>query len=306
MPTGACGIHCDVCKLNLLGSCSSCGPGNSSRAAQKLAAQKRLLGGTCAILACAHLSQIAYCLRDCAQFPCDNFAQGPYPFSQGYLQMQDRRRRLNPPAFAPDRSPVEVPERFWDELQTRELNALCNWTLFRLESDRQMAFHFLNEEVLVDVAERCLKRDDGRGWEKTQDPLLELVTVIYLNHVRKLYPLGSDIVGVKDLKEAHFFQGPHVLQTDPLLQRYGQDMRGFEEAAQFLEGRPVDMADAAYELLPFPRVPLYYLFWRGDAEFEPRISVLFDRSIETVFSADAIWGLVGRVSTALLQGPVSR
>jgi hypothetical protein len=66
------------------------------------------------------------------------------------------------------------------------------------------------------------------------------------------------------------------------------------------------MADAAYELLPFPRVPLYYLFWRGDAEFEPRISVLFDRSIETVFSADAIWGLVGRVSTALLQGPVSR
>jgi hypothetical protein len=220
--------------------------------------------------------------------------------------MQDRRRRQNPPAFAPNRSPVEVPERFWDELQTRELNALCNWTLFRLESDRQMAFHFLNEEVLVDVAERCLKRDDGRGWEKTQDPLLELVTVIYLNHVRKLYPLGSDIVGVKDLKEAHFFQGPHVLQTDPLLQRYGQDMRGFEEAAQFLEGRPVDMADAAYELLPFPRVPLYYLFWRGDAEFEPRISVLFDRSIETVFSADAIWGLVGRVSTALLQGPVSR
>ena len=88
--------------------------------------------------------------------------------------LQDRRRRLNPPAFAPDRSPVEVPERFWDELQTRELNALCNWTLFRLESDRQMAFHFLNEEVLVDVAERCLKRDDGRGWEKTQDPLLEL------------------------------------------------------------------------------------------------------------------------------------
>jgi hypothetical protein len=66
------------------------------------------------------------------------------------------------------------------------------------------------------------------------------------------------------------------------------------------------MADTAYQLLPFPRVPLYYLFWQGDVEFAPRISVLFDRSIEAVFSADAIWGLVNRVSTALIQGPVSR
>lgn len=303
MPTGACGINCDVCKLNLLGTCSSCGPGNSRQAEQKLAAQQRLLGGTCAILACAHLNQVEYCLRDCQQFPCDNFSQGLYPFSQGYLQMQDRRRRQNPPAFAPDRSPVEVPYHFWDELQTRDLNALCNWTLFRLESDRQLVFHFLNEAVLVDVARRCLKRDGGGGWKKTQDPLLELVTVIYLNNVKKLYPLGADIVGVNDLKEAHFFQGPHVLQTEPLLQRYGHDMRGFEAAAKFLESRPVAMADAAYELLPFPRVPLYYLFWQGDAEFDPRISVLFDRSIEAVFSADAIWGLVKRVSTALLQGP---
>ena len=303
MPTGACGINCDVCKLNLLGTCSSCGPGTSARAEQKLAAQLRLLGGTCAVLACAQLNRVDYCLRDCAQFPCDNFSNGPYPFSQAYLQMQNRRRQQIPPAFAPDQSPVEVPGHFWDELQSKDLNALCNWTLFSLESARQLVYHFLNEDVLVDVTGRCLKRNDGRGWEKTHDPLLELVTVIYLNRVKKLYPLGSDIVGVKDLKEAHFFQGPHVLQTDPLLQRYGQDIRGFKDAAQFLEGQPVDMADAAYELLPFPRVPLYFLFWQGDAEFEARISVLFDRSIEAVFSADAIWGLVGRVSTALLQGP---
>jgi hypothetical protein len=137
----------------------------------------------------------------------------------------------------------------------------------------------------------------------TQDPLLELVTVVYLNNVKMLYPLGKEIVGVKDLKEAHFFQGPHALQIEPLLKRYGRDLQGFKAAAEYLEGQPVDMADTAYRLLPFPRVPVYYLFWQGDAEFDPRISVLFDRSIEAVFSADAIWGLVSRVLTALLQGP---
>jgi hypothetical protein len=127
--------------------------------------------------------------------------------------------------------------------------------------------------------------------------------VVYLNRVKKLHPVGKEIVGVKDLKEAHFFQGPHALQVDPLIKRYGGDLEGFKDSAQFFEGRPVDLADAAYQLFPFPRIPVYYLFWQGDDEFEPRISVLFDRSIEEVFSADVIWGLVKRVSTALLQGP---
>ena len=303
MPTGACGINCDVCKLNLLGTCSSCGSGQSLEAAQKLAAQQRLFGSTCAILACAQMNQIEYCMRDCNQFPCDNFTQGPYPFSGGYLQMQARRRQKLPPAFAPNKSPVDVPVHFWDDLQNKDLKTLSNLTLFNQISPDQMVFHFLNEDVLVDFTARCLKRDRGQGWETTPDPLLELVTVLYLNNVTMLYPLGKDIVGVKDLKEAHFFQGPHELKIQPLIERYGQDIGGFKEAANYLEGRPTDMADVAYQLFPFPRIPVYYLFWQGDAEFDPRISVLFDRSIEEVFAADGIWGLVNRVSTALLQAP---
>jgi hypothetical protein len=303
MATGACGINCDVCKLNLLGTCSSCGSGKSPEAEQKLAAQQRLFGSTCAILACAQMNQIEYCLRDCRQFPCDNFSKGPYPFSQGYLQMQQRRRKQNPPAFAPDKSPVDVSPHFWDDLQQKDLNTLCNLTLFSMAAPHQLVFHFLNEDVLVDFNARCLKRDEGQGWNRTEDPLLELVTVVYLNRVKILHPVGKEMVGVKDLKEGHFFQGPHALQVDPLIKRYGGDLEGFKDTAQFLEGRPVDLADAAYQLFPFPRVPLYYLFWQGDDEFEPRISVLLDRSIEEVFSADVIWGLVNRVSTALLQGP---
>ena len=303
MPTGACGINCDVCKLNLLGTCSSCGSGQSREAAQKLAAQQRLFGSTCAILACAQMNQIEYCMRDCNQFPCDNFSQGPYPFSKGYLQMQERRRKILPPAFAPNKSPVDVPAHFWDDLQNKDLNTLSNLTLFNRISPDQLVFHFLNEEVLIDFSARCLKRDSGQGWETTPDPLLELVTVLYLNNVTMLYPLGKDIVGVKDLKEAHFFQGPHELKIQPLIERYGQDIGGFKDAANYLEGRPIDMADIAYQLFPFPRIPVYYLFWQGDSEFDPRISVLFDRSIEEVFAADGIWGLVNRVSTALLQAP---
>ena len=72
--------------------------------------------------------------------------------------------------------------------------------------------------------------------------------------------------------------------------------------AEYLEGQARDMADIAYRLLPFPRVPLYYLIWQGDDEFEPRITVLLDRPIEIALAADAIWALINRVTTSLLEG----
>jgi hypothetical protein len=61
MATGACGINCDVCRLNVLGVCSSCGPGTSMEAQQKMAVQVRVLGAPCPILECAANRAIDYC-----------------------------------------------------------------------------------------------------------------------------------------------------------------------------------------------------------------------------------------------------
>ena len=303
MPTGACGINCDVCKLNLLGTCSSCGSGTSLEGEKKLAAQERILGSPCAILACAHMNRVDYCMRDCQSFPCDNFISGPYPFSRGFLDMQQRRLQETPPAFKPDRTRVTVPDEYWENLAGKDTIQLCNLTLFEMVSDGRLKFRFLHDDILVDIKERCLKRSMDENWQKTDDPLLELVALLYLNNVREFYPVGRDMVSASDLKEGHFFQGPHEFKTAPLLERYGNDLKGFKQAADYLEGEPLDMADAAYKFSPFPRIPLYFLFWLGDEEFEPRITILFDRSIEAVFAADGIWGLVNRVCTALLEGP---
>lgn len=300
MATGACGIDCDVCRLRLMEICSTCGPGTSAEARLKLEAQERILGSPCPILACARLRGIDYCLRDCGEFPCDNFASGPYPFSAGFLQMQERRRRQTAPVYAPDGSHVRVAPEYWQRIGEQDLTVLCNRTLFERLPDGSLQFRFLNEDVRVDLDARCLRRLRDGSWSQSEDPLLELATVLYLGQVRDIYPLGRDIVGPKDLKEGHFFQGPHELKIAPLLARYGKDVAGFRRAAERHGGQAVAMAGAAYRLSPFPRVPLYYLLWEGDEEFPARMSILFERSIEESLAADAIWGLVTRVSTALL------
>ena len=47
---------------------------------------------------------------------------------------------------------------------------------------------------------------------------------------------------------------------------------------------------------------IQHMLWQGDDEFKPRMSVLFDSSIQKTLAADAIWGLVSLVSYLLLKG----
>jgi hypothetical protein len=222
---------------------------------------------------------------------------------KGFLNMQERRRKEPSAAYAPDGSHLNVAAEYWERLSSRDPQQLAAVTQFQLTPENRLIFRFLSRDVLVDANARCLRRLNAGDWEKADDPLLELATVLYLINVKDVYPLGRDIVGPRDLKEGHFFQGPHELKIAPLVERYGADLQGFRKSAESLGGEPVEMADAAYRLKPFPRVNLYYLLWEGDEEFKPRMSVLFERSIEETLAADAIWGLVNRVSTALLTSP---
>ncbi|MCU0592253.1 MAG: DUF3786 domain-containing protein [Desulfobacterales bacterium] len=215
--------------------------------------------------------------------------------------MPERRRSIAPPAYVPDGSHLKVAAEHWERLNQKNLLQLSAQTQFQLTHDGRLVFKFLNRNILVDPTARCLQRPVGAHWEKVDDPLLELVSVLYLGNVQDVYPLGRDIVGTKDLREGHFFQGPHELRTAPLVERYGKDLHGFRQASGRLEGEWMDMADGAVRLKPFPRLHLYYLLWEEDEEFPARINVLFERSIENVLAADAIWALANRVSLELLK-----
>ena len=305
MATGACGINCDVCQLNLTRHCSSCGPGRSDLAAAKSAAQIRILGYSCAILECARLNHIDYCPRDCPSFPCHNFTASHYPYGQGFLDMQQRRRSEGPPAVDPSGRPIEIADEQWDLLCRRDAAQLSNFTLIDIDpASGCLRIPFLNREILVDTGRRCLMEKGGAapGWEKISIALLELTVLDYLTGVDRLYPMGREMVGTDDLTDAHYFQEGDRLNKDPLLARFGDDPNGFAAAGHHLGGKPENMGDVAFRLAPFPRIPIYYLLWMGSSEFPPRVSILFDRSIQDALSAPAIWSLVTLCNYFLLRG----
>ena len=156
----------------------------------------------------------------------------------------------------------------------------------------------------MEARERRILRQAPSGWEPVSDPLLELLCLVYLLNASPA-SVQDHVVGVRELQGARFFSGPHDLDVQPLLSRFGKDPAGFRKAAEQLQGEPVDLADVAYRFQAFPKIPIYYLLWEGDDEFPARLTVLFDRSIDGHMAPDAVWGLFNLVTGRLLYGPRS-
>jgi hypothetical protein len=195
---------------------------------------------------------------------------------------------------------VKVPSAHWEDLRRADPDRVCGNAGARPHTPHAFLLPFLGEPLLVDPRERTISRRAENGWERIENSLLELVSLVYLISAGPQTPTG-ETVSIQELRTAHFFTGPHAMRTRPLVDRFGNDLEGFRVAAERMGGQPMAMADSAYKLSVFPKVPLHYLLWRGDDEFQATISILFDRSVEVHLAADAIWAMTNLVSNMLLQ-----
>lgn len=310
MGTGACGIHCDTCRLKVRGLCSTCGAGTGNAGSRKLEAQYRVFNGYCPILKCAHDHRIAYCMRDCKRFPCKTFEQGPYPFSEGFLTMQNRRRseRRPPSPHLEDMAQwegEEVDAAYWEELLGKDPQEVCRAASVAYDPDRECyRVPFLDRSYLVDPVRRSAvpeEQADASGLRHDRTAFADtLVLVVYLLRARPV-PLCERQTTEKELPGGEtFFRGPHELPRVPLLKRFGADPQGFRQAGRALGGETLDFGDAAFRLNVLPRVPLDCILWAEDEEFPARLTCAFDASVAEQLPLDVIWALVHVTSRRLL------
>ncbi len=87
--------------------------------------------------------------------------------------------------------------------------------------------------------------------------------------------------------------------TEPLIKRFGKSAKSFQEAGRRLAGEPVDIGDASFSLLAFPRVPLQYVLWEEDEEFPASAQLLFDFSVDHYLPLEDIV-VLGQITTGRL------
>jgi hypothetical protein len=67
------------------------------------------------------------------------------------------------------------------------------------------------------------------------------------------------------------------------------------EAAEKLGGSKAGYGDVAVSIKAFPRVSVVIVLWRGDDEFAPNGSILFDRTVTDYLSTEDMTVLCERI-----------
>lgn len=131
--------------------------------------------------------------------------------------------------------------------------------------------------------EYTLLYPDG-GIEFPNHHKVTIITHILLLHYllnASSRPLNKELVSYKDIPGGDKYFSVFKKRVEmPVLSAYGENPESFEKACAGLGGERVSLGDAAFKFQAFPRVPITYIYWKGDGEFPASLQVLFDSSVK--------------------------
>jgi hypothetical protein len=87
----------------------------------------------------------------------------------------------------------------------------------------------------------------------------------------------------------------------PLLDAYGFDPEKFMKAGTASGGHRSTLGEHALSFLAFPRVEVAFVLWKGDNEFPPAGSVIFDSSISDYLSTEDVAVLCNMIAVKILK-----
>jgi hypothetical protein len=106
----------------------------------------------------------------------------------------------------------------------------------------------------------------------------QIVLLHYLAKCSNRMPEGSK-VAFRELPSGSIYVGPFTNRSiKPLVSIFGSNPNKLVEAAVKLGGWKEDLGDVAVTVPVLPKIPITFVLWEGDDEFQPSGNVLFDVS----------------------------
>jgi hypothetical protein len=192
-------------------------------------------------------------------------------------------------------------EELWRQLgsldrQKTSQRAKC---LYVSSSDRYI-IKLLNTEYVVSLLDRDISVRGSKSAEPAEF-LEQLCLLTYLINAKNL-PLANKLAKAESLPGGgFFFRGPHMLPTQKLAEAFGANCSLLYRAGIELGAEKCDFGDASIELLVLPRVPLTFVVWGGDDEFDARASILFDKTACEQLPLDALGAVVNLAVNAVIK-----
>jgi len=166
------------------------------------------------------------------------------------------------------------------------------------DSKKIVTIEYLNQSYQIVLPDIGISLMDSREEVPIRDKLLILHYFIQA----KGTPITNKIIAYKELPEgADYFPTFAKRAIKPLLDYFGNEPQRLINAAQKLGGHKADYGDVAVTINAFRRVPITIVLWRGDDEFAPEGSILFDNNITDYLSGEDIVVLCETISWRLVK-----
>ena len=192
----------------------------------------------------------------------------------------------------------------WDKLSQFHPTDVCNRTeaIYRPAREGFILPVYNRRYLILPKGKKILRMEwNDYPVEEELHQYFYLMVLVYLTNAKDIKPTHT-WVNEKGLKGGFtFFQGPHSLQVEELINLFGKDSEAFLKTGKKLGGSEILYGDKGFALEVFPKVPLAYILWKGDEEFPLRIRVLFDSTIESHLPLDVIWCMVAETSRRLTE-----
>ncbi len=125
-------------------------------------------------------------------------------------------------------------------------------------------------------------------------PLTEQILILHYLERATGEPVSGVNIDFRAVPEGSFYWSAFVSRAKkPLLEMFGRDPDFYLEVAASMGGVPVTLGDVSVQFQAFPLVPITHVLWRGDDEFDPDASILFDETISGHLSTEDIAALAG-------------
>ena len=157
----------------------------------------------------------------------------------------------------------------------------------------------LGHEYVVDLGERQICSLASGPALEPAGFLEQLCILAYLINSKEL-PFAKRLVNAKSLPGGEFFfRGPHVLPIKKLVDAFGINPNQLCQAGMRFGAKKCNFGDASIELSALPRIPLTFVVWASNSEFDARASILFDQSASDQLPLDALLATVNIAVEAL-------
>jgi hypothetical protein len=161
-----------------------------------------------------------------------------------------------------------------------------------------ISIDFLNRKIVISWPDL----EFSHSVDSKEMPIQQQVLLLHYLNLAHDIEISEEWIAYQEVPDGKFYLDAFIRRAkNPMVQGFGNNPELLLELATEVYGAtPMEQGDLAVKIQALPLVPVALILWKGDDEFPPEGTILFDRSISQVLSAEDIAWLAGMIVYPLL------